>query len=108
MFIMNFKEIHSNTEFLSTYRRGDHRSRSEERRVKYAVIDTWENEPDIHPDLLQKVFLGTPHIAGYSADGKSNATREVFTIKGFRCKPAKKSASARWNVLYFPDRKSVV
>ena len=26
VFIMNFKEIHSNTEFLSTYRRGDHRS----------------------------------------------------------------------------------
>lgn len=40
-----------------------------------AVIDTWENEPDVHPELLQRVFLGTPHIAGYSADGKSNATR---------------------------------
>ena len=33
-------------------------------RIRDAVIDTWENEPDIHPDLLQKVFLGTPHIAG--------------------------------------------
>ncbi|MDE5678476.1 4-phosphoerythronate dehydrogenase PdxB [Phocaeicola sp.] len=40
-----------------------------------AIIDTWENEPDIHRELLQRVFLGTPHIAGYSADGKSNATR---------------------------------
>ena len=28
-------------------------------RIRDAVIDTWENEPDIHPDLLQKVFLGT-------------------------------------------------
>lgn len=44
-------------------------------KINDAVIDTWENEPDIHPELLQKVFLGTPHIAGYSADGKSNATR---------------------------------
>lgn len=44
-------------------------------RISDAVIDTWENEPDIHPELLQRVFLGTPHIAGYSADGKSNATR---------------------------------
>ncbi len=44
-------------------------------KVSDAVIDTWENEPDIHPELLQRVFLGTPHIAGYSADGKSNATR---------------------------------
>ena len=25
-------------------------------RIRDAVIDTWENEPDIHPDLLQKVF----------------------------------------------------
>ncbi len=44
-------------------------------KVREAIIDTWENEPDINLDLLQKVWLGTPHIAGYSADGKSNATR---------------------------------
>ena len=44
-------------------------------KVKDAVIDTWENEPDISLDLLRKVFIGTPHIAGYSADGKANATR---------------------------------
>lgn len=43
--------------------------------VRDAVIDTWEHEPDIDRELLQSVFLGTPHIAGYSADGKSNATR---------------------------------
>lgn len=40
-----------------------------------AVIDTWENEPDISLPLLEKAFIGTPHIAGYSADGKANATR---------------------------------
>ena len=44
-------------------------------KVKDAVIDTWENEPDISLELLRKVFVGTPHIAGYSADGKANATR---------------------------------
>ena len=43
--------------------------------VRAAVIDTWENEPHIDRGLLQKVFLGTPHIAGYSADGKANGTR---------------------------------
>ena len=32
-------------------------------------------EPDINLTLLNKVFIGTPHIAGYSADGKANATR---------------------------------
>jgi erythronate-4-phosphate dehydrogenase len=40
-----------------------------------AVIDTWENEPHINLTLLNKVYIGTPHIAGYSADGKANATR---------------------------------
>lgn len=43
--------------------------------VSDAIIDVWENEPDINLTLLNKVFLGTPHIAGYSADGKANATR---------------------------------
>lgn len=44
-------------------------------KVKDAVIDTWENEPLISRELLEKAFLATPHIAGYSADGKANATR---------------------------------
>lgn len=44
-------------------------------RVKGAIIDTWENEPDINRELLEMAFLATPHIAGYSADGKANATR---------------------------------
>lgn len=44
-------------------------------KVKDVVIDTWENEPRISLDLLEAAFLATPHIAGYSADGKANATR---------------------------------
>ena len=43
--------------------------------VKEAIVDVWENEPDIDLHLLDRVYLGTPHIAGYSADGKANATR---------------------------------
>ena len=43
--------------------------------VSDAIIDTWENEPHINPELLRNVYIGTPHIAGYSADGKANATR---------------------------------
>lgn len=42
--------------------------------IRQAIIDTWENEPNIDLDLLNKVYIGTPHIAGYSADGKANAT----------------------------------
>ncbi len=47
----------------------------DEHRIKEAIIDTWEDEPRIRLSLLEKVFIGTPHIAGYSADGKANATR---------------------------------
>ncbi len=47
----------------------------EQGRVRAAVIDTWENEPNISPWLLSHAFLATPHIAGYSADGKANGTR---------------------------------
>lgn len=43
--------------------------------VSDAVIDVWEHEPDIDRRLLERVATGTPHIAGYSADGKANATR---------------------------------
>lgn len=50
----------------------------EDGRVKDAIVDTWENEPDISLLLLNKVYIGTPHIAGYSADGKANATRMVL------------------------------
>ncbi len=39
-----------------------------------AIIDVWENEPFIDKELLNLVDLGTPHIAGYSRDGKANGT----------------------------------
>lgn len=39
-----------------------------------AVLDVWENEPEIDAELLRNVFIGTPHIAGYSVDGKANGT----------------------------------
>ena len=46
-------------------------------RLAGAVIDVWENEPEIDHDLLELAFLATPHIAGYSADGKANGTAMV-------------------------------
>ncbi len=48
-----------------------------EGKVSRAVIDTWENEPNISRALLNKVYIGTPHIAGYSADGKVNADNMI-------------------------------
>lgn len=46
-------------------------------KVRDAVIDTWENEPCVSLPLLERVWIGTPHIAGYSADGKVNADNMV-------------------------------
>ncbi|MEI6060650.1 MAG: 4-phosphoerythronate dehydrogenase [Bacteroidota bacterium] len=42
-----------------------------------AMLDVWENEPGIDLELLGLVSLGTPHIAGYSADGKAKGTSMV-------------------------------
>lgn len=49
------------------------------RQVSDVVIDTWENEPHISPQLLEAAFIATPHIAGYSADGKATGTRMALT-----------------------------
>ena len=42
-----------------------------------AVLDVWENEPDIDTELMEQAFIATPHIAGYSTDGKANGTAMV-------------------------------
>lgn len=39
-----------------------------------AIIDTWNNEPDIDEDMIELVDVATPHIAGYSYQGKQNGT----------------------------------
>ena len=38
------------------------------------ILDVWEGEPALDRSLLADAFIGTPHIAGYSADGKANGT----------------------------------
>ena len=40
-------------------------------------FDVWENEPNIEPDILSKSSMATPHVAGYSLQGKANATSMV-------------------------------
>lgn len=47
------------------------------------VIDCWEHEPDIDLELLGIVDLATPHIAGYSKDGKANGTS--MSIQAISC-----------------------
>lgn len=40
--------------------------------VGNCCVDTWQNEPNIDSELLARAFIATPHIAGYSAQGKAN------------------------------------
>lgn len=42
------------------------------------VLDVWENEPSIDTSLARQVYIGTPHIAGYSFDGKVAGTEMVY------------------------------
>ncbi|HRN26010.1 MAG TPA: 4-phosphoerythronate dehydrogenase [Ignavibacteriaceae bacterium] len=42
------------------------------------VLDVWENEPNVNVGLLQKVMIATPHIAGYSYEGKVNGTKMIY------------------------------
>ncbi|MBM4143750.1 MAG: 4-phosphoerythronate dehydrogenase PdxB [Lentisphaerae bacterium] len=46
--------------------------------VAHAVIDTWEGEPSVRRDLLERADFGTPHVAGYSYDGRVAGTRMVY------------------------------
>ncbi len=39
-----------------------------------AVLDVWEGEPDADTRLVHLTDIATPHIAGYSVEGKANAT----------------------------------
>jgi len=42
------------------------------------ALDVWENEPTISHELLNLVDIATPHIAGYSLEGKVNGTSMVI------------------------------
>lgn len=39
------------------------------------ILDTWENEPDINREVLPHALFASMHIAGYSIEGKRNATQ---------------------------------
>lgn len=59
--------------------------------ISELVLDCWEDEPRIDRRLLAMAAIATPHIAGFSADGKANATRacleniaEFFPLSSFR------------------------
>lgn len=50
-------------------------------------LDTWENEPLVNRELLQRVDIATPHIAGYSVEGRLRGTQMVLdaACRHFAC-----------------------
>lgn len=42
------------------------------------ALDVWENEPTVNTNLLTKTKIATPHIAGYSFEGKVNGTKMIY------------------------------
>lgn len=42
------------------------------------ILDVWEEEPEINKKLAEQVFIGTPHIAGYTLEGKVNGSLMVY------------------------------
>ncbi len=51
-------------------------------KVGDAIMDCWEGEPRLNTALMLASFIATPHIAGYSSDGKANATRMIVEEVG--------------------------
>ncbi len=53
-------------------------------------LDTWENEPLVSRELLQRIDLATPHIAGYSVEGRLRGTQMVLdaAAKHFNLPPS--------------------
>jgi len=52
--------------------------RLKEKADLFTVLDVWENEPTLSCELLNMVNIGTPHIAGYSYEGKINGTKIIY------------------------------
>ena len=44
----------------------------------HAALDVWPGEPLLSPELLERSVVATPHVAGYSDDGKRNGTWIVY------------------------------
>lgn len=57
-----------------------------ENKISGLVLDCWEGEPNLNLELLAKADIATPHIAGYSMEGKANATAMVVqAVSRFFC-----------------------
>ncbi len=75
------------------------------------ALDVWENEPSVNLELINKVEIATPHIAGYSLEGKANGTATIynsicrFLNRKHEWKPTLPDVNN--NIIYEPERNSI-
>lgn len=75
-----FRKLERNPWFINASRGAVHDTDAllharREGKIGELILDCWESEPDINRELLGLAAIATPHIAGFSADGKANGTR---------------------------------
>ena len=75
---MNPKQVLINTSRGGVIRESALKQRLAQDDAPTVILDVWENEPNIDVDLARQVYLGTPHIAGYSFDGKVSGTEMIY------------------------------
>jgi len=69
------------------------RERLDQANAPLVALDVWEQEPRINPELVDRVWLATPHIAGYSLEGKIQGTEMIYqAISRFLGLPTRKQA----------------
>ncbi len=67
--------------------------RLEQGNAPAVALDVWEQEPRINPELVDRVWLATPHIAGYSLEGKVQGTEMIYqALSQFLGLPIRKKA----------------
>ncbi len=50
----------------------------DQKKLSHLVLDVFPGEPEVNPDLARRANLITPHIAGYSVQGKLNGTGQIL------------------------------
>ncbi len=65
-------------------------------RLDVTILDVWDHEPAVNERLVSRVDIGTPHIAGYSLEGKLNGTAMVYAAacRFFGVEPTWNAAAA--------------
>ena len=93
-----FSMIKQGTHLVNASRGGviDDEALLKSKRLDLFICDVWNNEPKISRQMLERATLATPHIAGYSVEGKQNATDAVVrafadfaginALKDFTCR----------------------